>query len=214
MCKKSLRASPEFFHRDRTKKSGFSSYCKICQKANKREWYVANAEHARQYSSQWVRDNYERAKATRKEWVKNNPEKVKAYHRKSYQKHKAKKMEYKRLYKKRKGDSYRKQARDYTKRWRAENKEKVRIQWKVRQARKRAASGAHTTKDIRELYELQHRRCGYCGISLFNEYHVDHIMPLSKNGSNDPENLMIACRDCNLSKRDRLFDEWKRVRGW
>lgn len=30
--------------------------------------------------------------------------------------------------------------------------------------------------------------------------HIDHVWPLSKGGSNGPENLVLACAECNLRK--------------
>lgn len=32
---------------------------------------------------------------------------------------------------------------------------------------------------------------------------IDHIVPVSKNGSSDWDNLTAACRDCNAEKRDK-----------
>lgn len=46
------------------------------------------------------------------------------------------------------------------------------------------------------------------------EYHVDHIIPLSRNGTNWPDNLALACQLCNLSKNNHLLHEWEAIRGW
>lgn len=37
---------------------------------------------------------------------------------------------------------------------------------------------------------------------------ADHVIPLSRGGSNDPENLVAACMPCNSSKADKLLSEW------
>jgi 5-methylcytosine-specific restriction endonuclease McrA len=42
--------------------------------------------------------------------------------------------------------------------------------------------------------------CGYCGDTA-NE--VDHIIPLKRGGSSDPENLVACCRTCNIQKKDQ-----------
>ena len=42
---------------------------------------------------------------------------------------------------------------------------------------------------------------------------VDHIMPRSKNGSDDMENLITSCFDCNRGKRDKnLTDIPERIK--
>jgi 5-methylcytosine-specific restriction endonuclease McrA len=34
---------------------------------------------------------------------------------------------------------------------------------------------------------------------------VDHVIPKSMGGTDDPENLVAACRSCNSSKGPRVF---------
>lgn len=41
-----------------------------------------------------------------------------------------------------------------------------------------------------------------------SEYHVDHVIPLVQGGSNGPENLVISCPLCNVSKGGRLPQEF------
>lgn len=41
-----------------------------------------------------------------------------------------------------------------------------------------------------------------------NVFDVDHIRPLSRGGSNWPDNLACACASCNRSKNDKTLDEW------
>lgn len=44
--------------------------------------------------------------------------------------------------------------------------------------------------------------CVRCGAS--KELHFDHIIPLSRGGSDESENIQVLCRTCNLAKCDRL----------
>ncbi|OKO69265.1 hypothetical protein AC628_33740 [Bradyrhizobium sp. NAS96.2] len=51
-----------------------------------------------------------------------------------------------------------------------------------------------------DLIKQQKRRCAYCRTKLTLDYHVDHILALSRGGSNDRTNLQILCEPCNLAK--------------
>lgn len=77
-----------------------------------------------------------------------------------------------------------------------------------RKARKCAAQGSHTSADIRRQYEKQGGKCFYCSVEVGNKYHVDHVMPLSRGGTNNPENLVIACPTCNLRKNKKTAEEF------
>jgi 5-methylcytosine-specific restriction endonuclease McrA len=44
-------------------------------------------------------------------------------------------------------------------------------------------------------------KCAFCGCGAKQvQLEVDHIVPFSKGGSNDPSNLQILCFDCNRGK--------------
>lgn len=50
-------------------------------------------------------------------------------------------------------------------------------------------------------------RCEYCRAPevVFNAtFEVEHVCPTSRGGSDDPENLALACRACNVHKGEAL----------
>lgn len=52
-------------------------------------------------------------------------------------------------------------------------------------------------------------RCAYCPCDDPVMMTVDHVVPLSKGGTHDPENLVCACTACNGEKADMTMDEWR-----
>ena len=75
-------------------------------------------------------------------------------------------------------------------------------------ARKRALKlglkGQFTKKTIENLYVKQEGKCACCLQRLFDKFEVDHIQPLSKGGSNFPENLQLLTPLCNRQKGDKF----------
>lgn len=54
--------------------------------------------------------------------------------------------------------------------------------------------------------------CRYCGRAE-GPIHCDHVIPLSRGGSSDPDNLVAACRSCNSRKKDKTPEEWLSAGG-
>lgn len=77
-----------------------------------------------------------------------------------------------------------------------------------RRAAKLSAEGSHTAQDIRDQFSRQNGLCFYCDEVLDEHYHVDHVVPLTKSGSNNSDNLVCACERCNKSKSDRTPTRW------
>lgn len=87
--------------------------------------------------------------------------------------------------------------RDYRRAHRAEN----RVRCSRRRAIQHGASGSHTTADVAAQYARQRGRCYWCGEKVDSSYHEDHVLPLSKGGSDGLENTVIACPMCNVRKQ-------------
>lgn len=72
----------------------------------------------------------------------------------------------------------------------------------------------------RESWERRRRQvkrrdgatCRYCGQHA-PVGHADHIIPLSRGGTDDLGNLAWACPKCNLSKGNRTWEEWRESNG-
>jgi 5-methylcytosine-specific restriction endonuclease McrA len=71
-----------------------------------------------------------------------------------------------------------------------------------RRARVRAAGGDIRPETRRLILERDGFQCKRCAAT--EDLTLDHIIPISRGGTNALENLRCLCRRCNSSKRDRL----------
>lgn len=104
----------------------------------------------------------------------------------------------------RKNKEKRKVAKD---RWRSKNKDLTNHYTKNYIYRKKGAVGSHSKKEFDDKKEIFNGLCAYCCVKIGNT--KDHIIPLSKGGTNFIDNILPACVGCNSSKRDKLLSEWK-----
>src|SRR3989304_2272257 len=61
------------------------------------------------------------------------------------------------------------------------------------------------------VLERDNYRCRYCGASAEV---LDHVIPYSKGGSNQADNLVACCSGCNSIVHDRLFNSFEEKREW
>lgn len=91
----------------------------------------------------------------------------------------------------------------YTRRWRKENPEKRRLQKNKRRALEHGAEGNFTLDDLEEIKKRFGNRCAICGKKKLLT--IDHIIPLSRGGSNFKENIQPLCRNCNSRKHAKIL---------
>lgn len=58
------------------------------------------------------------------------------------------------------------------------------------------------TKRVRfEVLKRDNHTCRYCGATAPDvKLHVDHVIPIALGGTDKPNNLVAACKDCNAGK--------------
>lgn len=79
---------------------------------------------------------------------------------------------------------------------------------RARRVNARGSGDKIRAQQIASMLERQKRRCWWCGKKIKgNDYHVDHVIPITRGGSNDIGNLCIACPSCNLRKGARSAGE-------
>ena len=101
--------------------------------------------------------------------------------------------------------------RELAKEWRRNNPDRMRALQSNYRSKKRQADGVLTSEAIRLVLDTHGRACLRCG-SVEN-IEIDHVIPLSKGGSNLFENLQPLCKSCNSSKGNRSCADYRVTGG-
>lgn len=149
----------------------------------KRAYYEKNRESALEYLDQYRKNNPEKCKKWSRDYYLRNSEKLKQA------------------------------ASNY----RSENPALVSALKHARRAKIKRSEGSHGKDDILNLLAKQKEKCASCSVKLKKSgngiYHVDHIYPISKGGSNWPSNLQLLCPTCNLRKNAKDPMQWAKENG-
>src|SRR6266550_8840925 len=66
------------------------------------------------------------------------------------------------------------------------------------------ALGDHNPQQLRARFEFFGWKCRYCGKALTEKSAcAEHMIPLSRGGTNWASNIIPSCRPCNTAKKDR-----------
>lgn len=167
------------------------------ERARAAKYHAANKDRAKKYFAAYKEANLDKIKARRKAYKIANKNSISE-----------------------KGKQYRASVRDKLlekkKAYYRENREKYRAYVRNRRALFREAEGVHTPEDVQKILETQKWLCAEatCKADLRKTIrHVDHIIPLSRGGSNWPENLQCLCHRCNRSKWAKMPEQWARENG-
>ncbi len=205
----------------------FRSHCIECQRRKSREHYAKNHERIRQTKREHYYKNYEkeqkRSRESMRKWrekgdnLKIVNQRMKARYHKNIEKSRirARKYYWKTIEKQRQWaieSYYRNHKVIFRRNIGIYGFNKKSIAAANHRAKKFGCVGKHNLQDIQELYIEQRKYCYWCACDLTKiNRHVDHIVPLSKMGSNDKSNLCITCSTCNFSKGNKMPEEWMSI---
>ena len=77
-----------------------------------------------------------------------------------------------------------------------------------------------TSEEGRRILERDHYCCQYCGLDGMTHFEnslimtVDFVHPRARHGKKTPENLVTACRACNVIKGHRLFHDFAAAKAF
>lgn len=75
---------------------------------------------------------------------------------------------------------------------------------------RRRAPGAHIKHDREKIWIRQNGKCAACACGLVQEEtHLDHIIPLSRGGTNYEGNIQLLCQQCNSRKSMKTPIEYR-----
>ena len=157
------------------------------------------AECNRQSAKRFRTNNPDLVKGRKNESRKRNLVEERARDKARYNCERDRKVKYQRQYRLLNLESVRRK----TKEWERRNPGKVRAAKAKVRANRRKAPGSFTADDATAIRKAQRDRCAYCKEKLNGGGHLDHIVSLSKGGSNWPRNLQWLCIGCNLSKHNK-----------
>lgn len=218
-CGTEYPATAEFFHRDRRKLDGLIAECKPCAAQRSSEYLRSHAEQEAERKRQWRLANRERLNAKDRAYQLEHRDELSVKAKARYEANRDERLEKMRAYRLEHLEedrassrewmrTHREQRRPYEREWQARHPELRRAREAARRARKRACEGRYTPDDVALQMKRQRGRCYWCDTPTRKEYHVDHVIPLARGGSNGPENIVIACPTCNVSKGAKLPHEW------
>lgn len=70
------------------------------------------------------------------------------------------------------------------------------------------AEGSHTVEEWLAKLAAYQGKCHWCGQTITGRAHGDHLIPLSRGGSDDISNVVPSCASCNTRKKDKLPHEF------
>lgn len=187
-CGQPKPATLEFFYPSRWA-DGLTSRCRVCTVEDVRIATERRKDEVLSYKRKWHQDNRERITSKKREQYHAQGDENRAAMRARFALNPL-------------------PNRQRVKKWRKENPEKVRLNNRAaqarRRARKKAAGGSYTASDVRRQYALQGGKCWWCKAELNGIFHADHHIPLAKGGTNDANNIVCACPDCNNQKSAKM----------
>lgn len=158
---------------------------------------MVSRHHAKHYAKIKDGESFKKAnRAKAAKWRRYNPERAKESGRRKYLRNRDKIIARSRKWE----DDNPEKTRINAKKFRARHREDINRRTQARRARLAGAPGGHSVAHFRVVAKRYSDRCVRCGGQPVTE---DHIVPLSRGGSDSIANIQPLCLPCNTSKGAR-----------
>ena len=185
-CNKNVNTKNYYKHKEMA--DGLFGKCKDCCK----KYRMDNASNERRRAKQWQKKNKDRYKEYQKKWQKDN----RNYMTKKCNEYVKKRMSY--------DDEFKTRMN-----MRGKNRENLKRATRYYlEGRTNKIPEKSPSKQLMKLFLIQEDKCIYCEKCIKEDRHIEHIIPLSKNGSNHIHNLALSCPECNNKKSTKPIKEW------
>jgi 5-methylcytosine-specific restriction endonuclease McrA len=162
-------------------------------------WHLENKERARANHKAWAKANATERKAYLVKWRSENAALIREYSKTYYINHRDQCL----AYHARRREYYNALARQYSKR----NIRKMIVRGHLRRLIIRSSANPLTIAQWDAICEHYGNICLCCGES--KKLTIDHIIPLSRNGTHTADNIQPLCHSCNARKGNRHMTDYR-----
>jgi 5-methylcytosine-specific restriction endonuclease McrA len=194
------------FYKNKIYKDGYRGQCKECMKQGMKQYNQENKEQIAEYMKQYRQENREQISKRMKQYARENKEHISEYMKRYYQENKDQIAEYQ--------QENKEKITEYMKQYRQSEQGREANYKAATKRRSYKMKVKFTTYQRKELLDRDNWTCQCCGIKVHDrstgdwnthdKANIDHIIPISRGGNSEPNNLQILCRTCNLSKSDKM----------
>lgn len=204
-CKEVKPSTNDFFNASKNTKDGFKHACKECRKLE----YKNDSERIIKKSRKYYQDNKEKVSVINKRYKQKNREWYRNYDKEYYK-------ENEKLIKKRSTKYYHEnkdnivpKMKIYGAKWSGSQHGKLlkRFYQQKRTATKLSLLNTLTLKEWEGAKAYFEQSCAYCGKGE-TELHQEHVIPMSKGGAYNKQNIIPSCQPCNNKKWAHDMEKW------
>ncbi len=225
-CKEVLAATSEFFSVDNRASDGLQGRCKSCYQIyratnreriikQKKEYYQENRDEINGVRKEKYHEDHEQKKAQARAYYRANKDhilrrnkKYRDQHPEIYRRNRPDQKERVRLYNHHYYWNNLERERERFKKWATENPHKLKLLLAKRRARRRKLPDTFSDAEWEQCLAYWQHKCLICGST--DRLEIDHWIPFKSAvcPGHVAENVVVMCKSCNSSKRDKDAFEW------